>query len=151
VLSLDLLRFRALMTREAISYCDLPAKLISEDDLQQSAELLSNHYGMWAGSNRRVKMPASKLREQMLFDTSTCSIAQAWVHEPDSGVRRKLVGHAFVCRFEIPEKVLYYSSTTAYDVRAPALSLDKHEIIVHLMMPFCSHCVRARYLGLRNL
>jgi hypothetical protein len=106
------------MTCEAISYCDLLATLISDGELQQSAELFSNHYGKWAGTERRVKMSAAKLREQILFDTSTCSIMQAW-HEPDSGVRN-LVGHAFVCRFQIPDKVIALYFVV---VRAPLYSL----------------------------
>jgi hypothetical protein len=127
-----LLCFSAAMTCEAISYCDLPAMLISDDELQQSAELFSNHYGKWAGTERRVKMSAAKLREQMLFDTSTCSIMQAW-HAPDSGVRN-LVGHAFVCRFEIPDKVI----ALHFVVVRPTLFVNKRCVRTSASC-FCTH------------
>jgi hypothetical protein len=72
-------------------------------------------------------MSASKLREQMLFDTSTCRVVQAWAHADNSGART-LVGHCFLCCFEIPQKVLLALYISSYLVLAFTLLCDKHAL-----------------------
>jgi hypothetical protein len=82
----------------AISYHHLPASCITAHQLKECADLFSDHYGVWAASQIRVKMSPQRLQDQLLFDSSKCSMLQA-------RAQKMLVGHAFVCLFEIPGKV----------------------------------------------
>jgi hypothetical protein len=87
-----------------LKYSEQPADLVTDESLKESAELFSSHYGTW-GQNpfnltpgARVCMSASKMKKDLLFN-DTCYLAQARTAD------NIVVGHAFFCRFNIPDKV----------------------------------------------
>lgn len=89
-----------------IEYQSLPQKAVTDEELALCAELFGNHYGVWAGTSKRVRLSAGKLRELLLFDSSTCLLVLAWRSSACTSSEAKvLVGQAFACQFEVPDRV----------------------------------------------
>lgn len=81
---------------EPVTYTMMAARDVSDDLLQDCAQLFSSHYGIWGPLGPKpgahVKLSAARLRDQCLFDPATCFLVTA-------KVGNLLVGHAFSVKF----------------------------------------------------
>lgn len=96
------------MARARFVYTELPPSAVSDAELKRHAHLFSNHYGTWGDNPHglktggRVRISASRLQAEHLFDEQRCSLIRATVIE---GAAELVVGHACVYIFDVPGKV----------------------------------------------
>jgi hypothetical protein len=96
------------MAHVHLVYTELPPSAVSDAELKGHAQLFSNHYGTWAQNPHglkagdRVRTSASRLRAEHLFDEQSCSFIRATAVDEATEL---MVGHACVCRFDVPGKV----------------------------------------------
>mmetsp|Transcript_14626 Transcript_14626/g.31873 ORF Transcript_14626/g.31873 Transcript_14626/m.31873 type:complete len:222 (+) Transcript_14626:115-780(+) len=81
---------------DSVTYALMPASMVSDEHIAACAQLFSEHYGTWGkGSGKlegsRVRLPATKLKAQGLFNTE-CTLCMATINGT-------LVGHAFATTF----------------------------------------------------
>ncbi|KAL6761127.1 hypothetical protein V8C86DRAFT_2543878 [Haematococcus lacustris] len=95
------------MANKRVSYTEVPPSFVSDAELKHHAQLFSSHYGKW-GENphglqkgARVRLTASRLRSDHLFDEQRCSLIRATISE---GETVHVVGHACVYCYEVPGK-----------------------------------------------
>jgi hypothetical protein len=89
--------------REKVIYTIIPNEAVTDANLQECAELFSNHYGKWSNKKeykdlvpspgKHVKMKSSKLKSDYLFN-NRCGLVTAKVDQ-------YLIGHAFFTIFYI--------------------------------------------------
>ena len=75
-------------------YDVIPARAITDKQIQACSHLFSNEYGVW-DVQRRVRLSPARLREQCLFN-ETCFVVIATKLVDGE---EELVGHAFATRF----------------------------------------------------
>lgn len=98
-----------------LSFCEQPAVLVTDASLEQSAKLFSSHYGTWGHNPFKftpgspVRMTTAKMRQELLFNDG-CYLVQART------ANDIVVVHAFVCRFDIPEKVRITAAPSTHAV-----------------------------------
>uniref|UniRef100_A0A915EP42 Acireductone dioxygenase n=1 Tax=Ditylenchus dipsaci TaxID=166011 RepID=A0A915EP42_9BILA len=104
----------------------LESENITEDLLHQCSKLFSHHYGLWSHLGPRpghtVLISSSRLRQNYLFDASTCSLVTAHSTNQD-----QLLGHAFICRFPYKQGTAVWITQLVVhsDVRALESAVNK--------------------------
>jgi hypothetical protein len=98
-----------------LSFCEQPADLVTDASLEQSAKLFSSHYGTWGNNpfnllfGSPVRMALAKMKKELLFNDG-CYLVQARTADDI------VVGHAFVCRFDVPAKVRMIAEPSTHTV-----------------------------------
>lgn len=82
--------------------------MISQELMNQSSSLFSNHYGIWSSSappelvGKRVRLNNKRMKEMLLWDNDSCFMVGVFL------LSGELIGHAFYCLFPFNQGIIFF-------------------------------------------